>query len=200
MFQEQFKLPRGIFGRLAGWLMHSDNEPLNRLAVQSLRITADDDVLEIGYGPGGAIERLAARTPAHRIVGVDPSDVMAEQAIVRNRPHVDEGRVFLARGQVERLPFADGSFSKAFSVSGFHIWESPEVGIAELWRVLRGNGLLVVCLRRDAEHFHWFDHAPGTSAAQLAADQTRLAAQGFREITAITRKIRRRVVCLQARK
>ena len=51
-----------------------------------LGVQPGDDVLEVGYGPGGLIRLLAERTQAASIRGVDPSPEMRDQA----------GRVFVS--------------------------------------------------------------------------------------------------------
>ena len=83
---ENFAHPRGLYGRLAGRIMATkkSNTARGRWAVAELDPKPDARVLEIGYGPGIAVEAMAARVADGRVVGVDISDVMlAPRMLVR---------------------------------------------------------------------------------------------------------------------
>src|ERR1700757_4721373 len=89
----QFRLPTGPVGWLVGHLMAAKNAPINRLAVELLDVCPGDRVLEVGFGPGTAIEMIAKETQADRIAGVDPSATMLRQAARRNHAGIQGGRV-----------------------------------------------------------------------------------------------------------
>src|SRR5436309_4010136 len=85
---DQFARPSGLLGRLAGRLMAKgieDDEWLTSL----LEIKPYDRVLEVGFGPGVAIELIAARAANGLVAGIDPSDVMLREAKRRNRLGVE---------------------------------------------------------------------------------------------------------------
>jgi ubiquinone/menaquinone biosynthesis C-methylase UbiE len=194
---QQFRLPSGMVGRVAGWFMAWQNRSMNRFALCCLDVRRDDAILEIGFGPGEAIYRLAKNTPATRIVGIDPSEVMLEQARRRNESFIQRGRVSLVQGNVVNLPFESGRFSRVFSVSTFHDWEDRARGLAEIRRVLGGSGFLVLCLRRMPRHWiPW--SAPGLSEKDLTEDRSFIAKQGFREVQQIADHLGRSV-CLIAK-
>ena len=56
-----------------GRVMEAINRAPNREAIAALAIAPADVVVEIGYGPGCAIETLAASAPRGRVYGIDPS-------------------------------------------------------------------------------------------------------------------------------
>ena len=64
--QSQFCLPRGVLGRVVGWVMSRENERMNRATVDLLRAGPQDHVLELGFGPGQAIELWRALTLEQR--------------------------------------------------------------------------------------------------------------------------------------
>jgi ubiquinone/menaquinone biosynthesis C-methylase UbiE len=101
----QFVRPRGLPGRLVGWEMavRPSNRKRNLWAVELLEVQSTDRVLEIGFGPGVAIQALAHLTANGNVYGIDHSEVMVRQAIARNRRAVDEGRVSLVLGTPEDL-------------------------------------------------------------------------------------------------
>ncbi len=192
----QFRTPSGLLGGIAGWFMGWQNRSMNYFALQCLRPGRDDAILEIGFGPGEAIYRLAKKKPVKRIAGVDPSEIMLEQARRRNESFIQNGRVGLLRGNVINLPFESGRFSKVFSVSTFHDWEDCALGLEEVRRVLCDSGLLLICLRCMPRHrFPW--SAPGLSETDLQEDQKIIVKQGFHEVRQIADH-RGRLVCLIA--
>lgn len=195
--QQQFRLPRGLLGRLAGWYMSRENRHLNQMAIEWLDVRAEDDVLEIGFGPGLGLELLLKSTPARTVTGLDPSGEMTEQALARNRESADANRLWLVVGAVEAMPFADGQFSRVVAVSNFHVWPSRSAGLDEIRRVLRASGRLVICLRRKLEH-PWPWSSPGVSTDVLRQDQELIESHGFCNVQLATRKHRRRSVCLVA--
>jgi SAM-dependent methyltransferase len=195
--QRQFRLPHGFVGRLAGWYMSRENRRMNQMAIEWLDVQADDDVLEIGFGPGHGLELLLTTTPAHAVWGLDPSAEMAEQALSRNRAAAEANRLWVVVGAVEAMPFSERQFSRVVAVSNFHVWPSRSAGLNEIRRVLRPGGRLVICLRRALDD-PWPWSSPGLPLDTLHADQELLESHGFRDVQLATRKHRRRSCCLVA--
>ena len=91
-FFRQFSGPSGLLGQVAGRLMARMNGPLNDWVVELLELSPRDRVLEVGFGPGLAVERIAARTGQGLVVGADHSELMWRHAARRNRPGLASGR------------------------------------------------------------------------------------------------------------
>jgi len=140
--ENPFAQPRGWLGRLAGRLMLWTNKHDELLAV--LDVQPDDDVLEVGYGPGGLVRLLAERTRAGSIRGVDPSPEMRDQASRRNRRAVRAGRVQLDLGSADDTGLPDASVDRVVSVRNVALWPDLEAGVAELHRVVRPGGVVVI--------------------------------------------------------
>jgi len=119
----------------------------NEWAVSKLAVQPRDAVLEIGFGPGVAIQRLAEMATQGFIAGVDPSDVMVGQAQKRNRKALMTGRVELKRSSVSSLPYEDGIFDKVLSVNNVMMWPQPERDLKEVLRVLKPGGKVVLVLQ-----------------------------------------------------
>ena len=85
-FVRQFSRPTGLFGRLAGLIMATrpSNLERNMRTLALADIQPDDRVLEIGFGPGIAIERAAELAKRGKVIGVDHSELMLRQASRRN--------------------------------------------------------------------------------------------------------------------
>jgi len=90
-------------------------------------------VLEAGCGTGLVLERLRAGAPA---VGIDLSRGMLTRAGKRGLP--------VAQADLLRLPFPDGAFDVVCSFKVLAHVERIEDAVAELARVTRPGGLLVL--------------------------------------------------------
>jgi SAM-dependent methyltransferase len=177
----QFALPRGLRGRLVGRVLARANAQLNAIAVARLSLPPSARVLEVGYGPGDAIRRLAEAMPQGAVAGIDPSTVMREQALRRNRAFVDAGRVDLRLGVAAQLPWPDGAFDAVLSVNNILLWRPFDASVAEVRRVLRPGGLLLAGMHEWAARAH----APSGrhALAQVIEDVTgALARAGFGDI------------------
>lgn len=145
----QFGNPRGFIGHLVGLIMAYENRARNQWALSLLDIQPTDNILEIGFGPGWAIQH-AGKLASHGLVaGIDRSMTMVKQATVRNRVHIQSGRVVLRHGPAAQIPFDNGMFNKVYAVNSFHEWDDLVGGLQEVRRVLVPGGLLVI-----VEHLH----------------------------------------------
>jgi ubiquinone/menaquinone biosynthesis C-methylase UbiE len=140
----QFGNPRGVFGQIAGWIMAWENRERNAWAVDVLNAQPGDDVLEIGFGPGLAVERLVEAVGSGTVAGVDRSAIMVAAARSRVAEAVAAGRVDLRRADVEALPFDAATFDRALAINTVHHWADPIAGLREVRRVLRPGGVLAV--------------------------------------------------------
>lgn len=139
--------PRGVIGRVIAAIMARETAPENAAAIALLDLEPADRVLELGFGHGRALAAVANEVPLGHVAGVDHSELMLTTAGRRCRRAITEGRVRLHRGDGAPLPFADASFDKAYSVHTIYFWPEPGLQLAELRRVLRPGGLLVLGLR-----------------------------------------------------
>jgi SAM-dependent methyltransferase len=137
-----FAHPSGWLGRLAGRFMLWNNK--HDGVVDVLGVRPGQDVLEIGYGPGGFIRQLTERTDAASIRGVDPSPEMRDLARRHNRKAVRNGRVRLDLGTADRTRLPDASVDRVVSVNNVAIWPDLEAAVGELHRVVRPGGTVVI--------------------------------------------------------
>ncbi|MGW1884043.1 class I SAM-dependent methyltransferase [Streptomyces sp. NPDC001970] len=160
-----FAHPSGVLGRLAGRFMLRTNKQDDVLDVLDVR--PGDHVLEVGYGPGGLVRLLAARTGAALVRGVDPSPAMRDVATKVNRRVVRDGRVALGLGTAERTGLTDLSVDRVVSVNNVAIWPDLEAGLRELHRVVRPGGTVVIAWHGGV--------SPGRIARDLRLPDDKLA-------------------------
>jgi len=175
----QFHRPHGMGGRAAGWVMahRESNRKRNVWAVGLLDVQPDDRVLEIGFGPGIAIEELARHATSGRVVGVDHSEVMVRQASRRNAAAVRDGRVDLRLGSAEALPGFDAPFDKMLAVNSLMFWDDPVARLKQLRALLVPGGRIAIVFQ---------PRAPGSTdeTAARAGDEIagHFATAGFTDV------------------
>ncbi|MDX2032798.1 MAG: class I SAM-dependent methyltransferase [Blastocatellia bacterium] len=195
--RQQFARPTGRTGAMVGHLMALKNDRMNRFAAEILDVQPTDQVLEIGFGHGRTIGRLAERAVHGYVAGVDLSDVMVRQAARRNLDQILAGRVELCRGSVADLPFEYGRFTKVLAVNNYQFWPNAELNLTEVQRVMREDALLVLCLRLHSPRKF---SIPGFTHEQLEETVGLLRWVGFHNITIEQRRLDRDVACVMARR
>ncbi len=136
----QFRRPSGLLGRRIGAGMARDHRPENLWTVDCLDPRPTDHILELGFGPGVAVELLGQRLTTGRVAGIDFSRTMVSAARRRNAAAVRAGRVDLRHGDAAQLPFPDASFDKVFSIHSLYFWPRPVAVLREAARVLKPRG------------------------------------------------------------
>jgi ubiquinone/menaquinone biosynthesis C-methylase UbiE len=125
ILMRMFGRPQGILGRVGGRIMAHTKGAWSARVSGLLEIAPNDCVLEIGFGPGVAIGHLSRQTRAARIVGIDASREMVEQARARNIDAIRSGRVDLRLGTVEHMPFGNNGFDKALAINSMQVCPMP---------------------------------------------------------------------------
>ena len=178
----QFRTPSGLLGRLIGNGMARGNEAEARWTVDLLNIQPDTQVLEIGFGPGVAIQYAADQATQGHVSGIDYSKTMVQVARKRNASAIKNGLVDLTHGDVRSLPYMDESFDRAFSIHCIYFWAEVTACLREIRRVLRANGVLAITILpkdkwspRRTPPTDVFNLYRGSEIAQLVVDA------GFRD-------------------
>ena len=77
--------------------------------------SVQDRVLDIGFGNGYLLRRLAKSEPCS-FFGIDISDNTLQAAHRRNRKSIEDGRMPLLASSAEAIPFESAYFSRAYTV------------------------------------------------------------------------------------
>lgn len=148
---DHYGYPQGIKGYVAGKRMAEQHRPENLWTVNLLDAQPTDHVLEIGFGPGLALEHLAPRLVAGQLLGIDASSTMVRMAARRNRMAIRSGRVRLRRANAASLPFEDTSLDKIYSIHSLYFWPDPVLVMQEMVRVLKPDGLICLTFMARAQ-------------------------------------------------
>jgi len=141
---DQLRSPSsGISGWVLSRLWNRRNSALNDLAFDRLDLRKDDRVLDVGFGGGYLLGRMAEVVTEGFLVGVDTSAAMVDAYKRRNRSLIEAGRLEVRCAQVESLPYSSERFNKCCTVNSLFYWGDVQQGMAEIFRVLVENGRLV---------------------------------------------------------
>jgi SAM-dependent methyltransferase len=110
--------------------------------VEAARPLATDVSLDVACGPGSVVVAFARRV--RQAVGLDATEAMLEEAR-RLAARSSVGNVAWHRGDVYALPFAGGTFDIVSCRFAFHHLQEPARAFAEMVRVARPSGRIVLC-------------------------------------------------------
>lgn len=162
-------------------------------------VRTGDHVLDIGCGNGETTREAAALAPSGRVVGVDLSTRMLEQAR-RRAEEAGLSNVELLQADAQIHPFPPGSFDLAISRTGTMFFGDPVAAFTNIGRALRPGGRLVTLVWQGVERNEWFRELveslavgrelpsppPGAPGPFTYADPARshevLEASGFEEV------------------
>jgi len=143
----QSRRPSGILGRVIAWIMERETAAQNDAALAALAVRPGDRILEIGFGHGRTLERLAAAASTGFVAGIDHAADMVATAERRCRALVRSGRIELRAGDSRALPYPDASFDKVLTVHTLYFWCEPAAHFLEMRRVLKPSGACVLGFR-----------------------------------------------------
>ncbi|MGH3726473.1 MAG: class I SAM-dependent methyltransferase [Mycobacterium sp.] len=110
------------------------------------KTASQGSVLEVGCGGGQFACRLVEQYPNLRASGVDLSAEQVKRATKRARtvPSALRGQLQFHVASALDLPFPDNTFDAVISIASIKHWPDRALGVAEMTRVLKNNGLLLV--------------------------------------------------------
>jgi len=176
----QFGMPEGFLGRIAGYIMSNRSSNRERIewAIYKLNVHTDDSILEIGFGPGIAINIMSKMIDVGHIVGLDHSSVMFKQAGKRNHESITSGKVRLYCDSIQNIKNYNFKFDKILDINSFQFWDNRPAILNTLRYSLNNNGLIAIVHQprkpgstdRDAEE-----------AGEKIAEDLRIA--GYKNVT-----------------
>ncbi|MFB5661901.1 class I SAM-dependent methyltransferase [Alteribacillus sp. HJP-4] len=159
----QSRKPTGIMGKILGKFMNKKNGEMNEATIQYLGIEEQDYVLEIGFGNGKYIAEIIEKVKDTRVFGLDFSETMVQSATKRNKAFIEQGRVQIKRGNIEKIPFDDRMFDKIFTVNTIYFWSDRRQALREIKRVLKPGGKLAIGFRSKTVLSQWTSEDYGFS-------------------------------------
>ncbi len=139
--------PHGLLGKVVAPVLNRSNGRAIRAAVDAaLETPADAPVVaDIGFGGGTGLRMLLDRAGANGTVhGIEISTDMLERAESGFAADIAAGRLRLAEGSLTALPLDTDSLDAAITCNTVYFVDDLPAACAELARVVRPGGRLVV--------------------------------------------------------
>ncbi len=143
----QLRKPVGDVGKQVGEKMNVGNERINLRTLEILDAKANENILEIGMGNGFFVKKIITKSDSIHYTGCDFSETMVEEATRLNQEFVLKGNLRFVLGSADNLPFTDNTFDKIFTINTIYFWEDPKMEFAEIKRVLKAKGQLIISIR-----------------------------------------------------
>ena len=109
-------------------------------------------ILDVATGTGD-LAILLSNTKAEKIIGLDISAGMLEVGKQKIAQKNFSNRIEMVLGDSEKIPFEDNSFDAITVAFGIRNFENLELGLSEILRVLKPNGIFVILETSVPEKF-----------------------------------------------
>jgi demethylmenaquinone methyltransferase/2-methoxy-6-polyprenyl-1,4-benzoquinol methylase len=160
---------KAFYDRLSRWydlLAGSSERKYRDLGLQALDTKPGESALEIGYGTGHSLLRLAQSVGQDgRVCGIDLSEGMRRVARARLESADLAERVELQIGDGADLPYKEDQFDAVFISFTLELFDTPEIPLVLTGcrRVLRPDGRLALVTMAKSEQpnlaeriYEWF--------------------------------------------
>ena len=155
-----------MFNRIAGrydfmnrFLSGGIDSWWRKKAVKELADLHPQHILDVATGTGDVALLMNRYLQPEKITGIDISEKMLELGRRKIEQSGLSAKIFLQTGDSESIPFPDNQFDAVTVAFGVRNFENLEKGLAEMNRVLRPGGKLVVLeFSKPKKGFRTFYH------------------------------------------
>ena len=123
------------------WRFKNYLEETLRVALEALRLTGKEKILDVACGTGELERRIFDKFPQQPVWGVDISQHMLDLA---HEKLGSKNNLILKQCDSQKIPFDDGQFDHVVTCSAFHYMREPQKVINEFARVLKPGGSVVL--------------------------------------------------------
>jgi SAM-dependent methyltransferase len=138
----QVVVPHGRGGRIVARAVPMFHSVFYGPAAEHLDLGHDDILLDVACGSGVFLDRYG--NDAHRIAGIDLSDIQIDLARRRLQSRIADGSAEIIAGDAAHLPWDDDTFTAAACVGSFDYFAVPGAALREIRRVLQPGGRVVL--------------------------------------------------------
>lgn len=171
--------PEGADGREMLERMNRSHAPLRAFGFEGIDWKTGMHILDVGCGGGATIAEMLALAADSIVEGVDYAQESVESSKRTNAAHLST-RCEVRQGDVGNLPYEADTFDLVTAVETVYFWPDPDLGIAQVLRVLKPGGTFAVFCETEDVNIDWppITGVPFTvyTAADLAA---RMQKAGF---------------------
>ncbi|WP_429424433.1 class I SAM-dependent methyltransferase [Nocardia sp. GAS34] len=137
--------PHGPLGRVVGTVLNRGNRFLIEASIDAAEVASGAAAADVGFGGGVGLSVLLERVGAEGTVhAVELSREMLAGARSRFTREIGQGRLRVLEGSLTELPLADASLDSVITVNTVYFVPELDRACAELARVLRPAGRVVI--------------------------------------------------------
>ncbi|MEC3957220.1 methyltransferase domain-containing protein [Nocardia sp. CDC153] len=137
--------PHGVLGKGVARFLNRGNRPMIAAAVAAAEVGPVDAAADIGFGGGIGLTLLLERVgTTGTVTGVELSPDMLTRARSEFADDLTSGRLKVVEGSLTGLPLPDDSLDAVITCNTVYFVPDLDAACAELARVLRPKGRLVV--------------------------------------------------------
>ena len=134
------------FGRAHADYIHASGKLASNRIIELLQPQPKEKILEVGFGTGATLIRLASTCKKGKFFGYELSDIMLKKAFERIRFCRLTNKIHLTLLEKKnKFPAPDNTFDKVYleSIIGIQEGDDFKALLLEIQRVLRPNGILI---------------------------------------------------------
>ncbi|MBS3915765.1 MAG: class I SAM-dependent methyltransferase [Bacteroidetes bacterium] len=143
----QLRKPQGDGAAAIFEYMNKGNKILYDIILPFAQLKAGMQVLEIGQGNGILVKNILKSDVDIHYTGLDYSIDSVRAAEELNAEFVANKTAQFYEGLISNMPFDPVFFDRVLGMNIIYFWDDPKVELAEIHRVLKPGGLLVLGYR-----------------------------------------------------
>lgn len=188
----QLSCPKNTEGIEVANNMHESNIRMTRGAIEALRLTDGDLILELGHGNCKHLPEILEKAESTSYYGLEISELMQKQASEINSVATQANRASFHLYNGQKIPFSDNTFNKILTVNTIYFWENPEEFIKEIYRVLKPDGLLAISFadKNFMESLPFTAYGFDLYSKERLYSLAEIAGFNIKDISSFTEKIR----------
>ncbi len=146
------KKPEGFLGSVMLFSMNSFQRKMADWGLEQLPpALRPEEIADLGCGGGRNASRLLKCYPDAHVTALDYAPLAVEKAEAYNRKEVAAGRCQVLQGDVSQLELPEEHYDLATAFETVYFWPGLEACFAQVHRVLKPGGLLLIVNESDGE-------------------------------------------------
>ena len=140
----QLRFPQGSKGIQVSDMMHESNAKMIRKTIESLHVSHNEEMFELGHGNAGHLHYLFEIEKSTKYYGLEISELMHAEAKKINKSFVEKNQVFFFMYDGIDMPFGDDYFDKGYTVNTLYFWNEPIKVLMEIYRVMKPGSVFAI--------------------------------------------------------